>query len=544
MPKRILTLDDLYTFYSKRNHSTHFSAKNPNEQIVVQIEGKMLFDKSSSPTEGLCPVHLQACHTLDNINETYIATTSMEKALPSLSNRPILGYIYKDKNGEYQFRDHAMHLDEHGEIVYDEFPIGIIPESCNAYLEYDEEKGKTYVNVNGYIFEEYSHAAEILMREVECSVSVELNIRELSYDAKEKLLVLDDFYFNGICILGRWENGQKVEPGMVGSNIKLAEFQAKNNKTFSQENVLSMLEEINKKIDQLNINNSQRKEDENQVNKFNELLAKYNVTAEDVTFAYDNMSDEELETAFAEAFEENGEGETTPATENDGENSVDNTEEGQSVATEGDTTSVEDTATDTFTKTFELSHSDIRTALYALLAPFETSDNDYYDIEAVYDDHFIYRGWCNADHLYSQKYVKNGDNIAFDGDRVHMNAEYLTDNELAKLNEMRSNYAKFEEVSAKLAKYENEPKKMEILESSDYANVANSEAFTKLKEMQNHFDLTVDELRNKCDAILLEYAKKTTFSAKATEGKVPTLPITSGRKTVSTIGRYGHTFDD
>ena len=34
-----------------------------------------------------------------------------------------------------------------GEIVYDEFPVGIVPESCDAKLEYDEEKDKTYLQI-------------------------------------------------------------------------------------------------------------------------------------------------------------------------------------------------------------------------------------------------------------------------------------------------------------------------------------------------------------------------------------------------------------
>ncbi len=91
------------------------------------------------------------------------------------------------------FLQSNMHEDENGELVYDEYPIGIIPESCNAQLVYDEEKEKTYCEVDGYIFEEYSKAAEILEREGECFVSVELSIRELSYDAKSKYLNIKDF---------------------------------------------------------------------------------------------------------------------------------------------------------------------------------------------------------------------------------------------------------------------------------------------------------------------------------------------------------------
>ena len=48
---------------------------------------------------------------------------------------------------------------------------------------------------------------------------------------------------------------------------------------------------------------------------------------------------------------------------------------------------------------------------------------------------------------------------------------------------------------------------MEILNSSDYANISDQAEFAELKKQENHFDLTVDELKNKADAMLLQYAK-------------------------------------
>ena len=103
------------------------------------------------------------------------------------------------------------HVDEEDNIVYDEIPIGIIPESCGAKLEYDKEKEKTYCVVNGYVIEEYAPlAVEILEREEECPCSVELSVRELSYDSKEKVLNIDDFFFSGVTILGKTEDGEDV----------------------------------------------------------------------------------------------------------------------------------------------------------------------------------------------------------------------------------------------------------------------------------------------------------------------------------------------
>ena len=236
--KRLRYIEDLYDFYSnKYKRSTKFSAEKTGEPLVVQVHGRINYDESDKNKDGLLPVHLQSCHTDLNVNGSNIESSVMEAALPSFSNRPILGYIHKvttDENpeGQWEFYSHNMHEDENGDVVYDEYPIGIIPESCNAQLVYDEEKKKTFSEVDGYIFEEYSKAAEILQREEECSVSVELSIRALSYNAKDRYLDIEDFFFSGVTILGKTPEGNIVNPGMEKSNIKLADFSANNNSLF------------------------------------------------------------------------------------------------------------------------------------------------------------------------------------------------------------------------------------------------------------------------------------------------------------------------
>jgi len=89
---------------------------------------------------------------------------------------------------------------------------------------------------------------------------VELSIRELSYDADEKVLNLDDFYFSGVTILGVDEDGNTVNPGMEGSNITLAfsnegqsvlnldAFNAEHNSVFSNVRCVELLEELNKTL--------------------------------------------------------------------------------------------------------------------------------------------------------------------------------------------------------------------------------------------------------------------------------------------------------
>ena len=78
---------------------------------------------------------------------------------------------------------------------------------------------------------------------------------------------------------------------------------------------------------------------------------------------------------------------------------------------------------------------------------------------------------------------------------------------------MKADYAA---TSEKLAKYESEPTKLEILNSADYFNIANQDDFVALKQQENHFDLTIDELKAKADAMLLAYAKTGKLNFEAT----------------------------
>jgi len=161
--------------------------------------------------------------------------------------------------------------------------------------------------------------------------------------------------------------------------------------------------------------------------------------------------------------------------------------------------------------TFETSLSEIQWAISELVNnTYSESDNDYYSVE-VYEGskNVVMIGWCTG-RAYKQGYkVRNGV-YSLVGDRVSVKAVYVTADEEAELDRMRSNY---DAIESKLAKYESEPAKMEILNSSDYSNIADHADFAELKKTENHFDLTVDELKEKADAMLLAYAKsgKLTF---------------------------------
>lgn len=565
--KRLLYIEDLYDFYSnKYKRSTKFSAEKTGEPLVVQVHGRVNFDESNKNKDGLLPVHLQSCHTDLNVNGSNIESSVMEAALPSFSNRPILGYIHKvttDENpeGQWEFYSHNMHEDENGDVVYDEYPIGIIPESCNAQLVYDEEKKKTYCEVDGYIFEEYSKAAEILQREEECSVSVELSIRELSYDAKQKFLNIEDFWFSGVTILGKTPQGNEVKPGMTGSNIKLADFSSKNNSLF--EDYESKMVELQARIENLEtacFNKEQSssvrtlsREGGNKENmtKFEELLAKYNKTVEDVTFDYSELSDEELEAKFAEVFGEdnNADGDnsgddTTNEPSNDNEGDGENPTEPEGT-TDGDNEG-EGQNFENMTKTFEISHDDIRYALYNLLSSYEDADNEWYYITGVYDSYFVYESW-DGGKIYGQKYTKDNDNVSFDGERYNLHKEYLTDSEYAEIQDMRSNYSSVVEELNTYKSAEVFADKMTVFNDEAYSEYLDTDEFKALMSEDSVNKYSKEELSEKADATLGKLVKKNktfSFAGKTPQKKhVSRVAFNAEKETEDTYKPYGDLFD-
>jgi hypothetical protein len=359
-------------------------------------------------------------------------------------------------------------------------------------------------------------------------------------------LVIEDFYFSGVTILGKHPNGEDVAPGMVGSNIKLADFSAKNNSLFAdkyEQQMVEMQDKLDKLISCFNIDNS--KKGGISMNHFEELLAKYNKTVEDITFEYEGMSDEELNDKFAELFDEVGiesdEAELIDDTVTDTDE-PEEVDDGTDESESDETVETEVAEVETFTRTYELSHDDVRCALYNLLLPYEEADNTYYYISEVFDSYFVYETWCGGT-VYGQAYIKDEETVSFDGERYELFKELLTASEKAELEAMRSNYAA---ISERLKVYEDaeiEAKKVELLNADDYASVRDNEDFVKL--VDDHENISYEELQSKCDQIILDAVKSGKYSAV---GSVSEPVITSKKQFTNPTAkknkpsRYGKLF--
>lgn len=548
-----ISIDAFYDYLVNKGSNLKFSKDEFGGSFVaVGLEGSLSFNKDTDK-DGLVKAHLKAAHVGKNRNRSQITYSSMKKNLKSIKNRPILAYIHQlEIDGEQKnvFGWHAMHEGENGEIVYDEIPVGHVPTDAKPELVYDADKDKEYIETDAYLYEGYTKAPEILMdADGQCPVSVEIDVYDFSYDAKEKILNIDDFVFKGITILGYYEDGSIVEPAMEGANISLLNFNV-DKATFE--------------IDQ-----NSMKGGKDDMGLFEQLLEQYNVTAEDVTFEHDNLTDEELKAKFEEMF---GNAEADPTPESNFEDDPESGDEGaegddpegeaepeepetdpESEADEGEDGAQDDDepvkkidnsiAYSVNGKEFAVSLNDKIYALSTLVNDaYSEADNTYYNV-IVYDKELVMVDiWAGS--AYRQSYSERAGVFSLKGDRIPVHAIYVTDTEEAEIENMRSKYSVMSDELAKYQQAEEDSRKEAIINSEDWNDISGSAEFAEIKAKASEY--SADEIQAKCDALLLSYAKsnsKKTHVAKDTnQHKFSLFRVPEG-KSADSNKRYGNLFD-
>ena len=479
--KMILTVDDLLRFCEEQQFQK-FSSKESGYRLAVKIPTTFeVEDTVDENHRGMMKIKIRIFHTGVNRNMSHVSKEAATKAMNTIADRPVLAAIHQLDSGEWDFEGHEMEVvtDENGneELRYIESQVGSFSSEPAFWETVD---GKEFVCAYAYLSREYTKACEIIERKQGTKNSCELFIDELAYNGKEKYLDLIDFYVNASTLLGSRKDGTEIQEGMQGSRADIADFSTENNsiKFNKDEKLIELLETLNNTLS--NFNKYQSKEGGNETDMFEKLLEKYGKTSEDITFEYEGMTDEELEQKFAEMFEDDNSGEDgsgEPSNDGDGEGSGEGVEQFEKMV-----------------RSYEISHEDVRYALYQLLGSFEESDNEWYFINSVYDTYFTYEN-LSGDKIYGQAYTKDGDNVAFDGERYNLHRELLTDSEYAELQSIRSNYSALKEFKETVEKNELNTQKEAILNSEKYSVIATknekgeyeNEAFAKLvSEIDNY----------------------------------------------------------
>ena len=349
-----------------------------------------------------------------------------------------------------------------------------MPET-NDY-HYEERDGKTYVGCRGYLWKEYlNDGLEILENNSSKSVSMEIVVNDGNWNNEINAYEITDYKYLGITVLG-----DDITPAMQGAKMEVVNFSIDNKEFFAK------VEQLNKELKQSLFEGGEGVEDK----KFEEYVVE---TTEETT-------EEFIET-------------TEESTEDVEETTVDTSEETEETTEEfneevAETT--EEEVEEKFTKVFELSHDDIRSKLYGLLYEVEEEDDDWYYINEVFDNYFIYSGYKK---IYKQGYIKTDVDVAFEGERVEMFIEYLTAEELEELNNMRNNYSLILSENEELKSFKSDVlaqhKASEVEEVfRKYSTLLDAADFEDLKE--NAINMEIAELEKELSFRLVQ--KKFDFS--------------------------------
>lgn len=308
------------------------------------------------------------------------------------------------------------------------------------------------------------------------------------------------------------DTGKEINEGMENARLDIADFSAESNCSFSKDDLIEEITQaVMNRLD--NHNNDQRKE-ECGLSDFKEEV----VNVESVDNEIEDKAAEEETPEVVEEFETEEEAtvdneEVSEEADGDEGDVVEEEEEFEENTEEDDKKNFSING-----MTFEISLSEIQNALFELVNnTYAESDNDYYMVEVYEGSKTVVMSGMFTGHSFRQNYKVRGGVYSLTGDRVSVKAVYVTPDEESELDKMRSNYSA---ISEKLAKYESEPEKMSILNSNDYIGISDENDFKEFKKQENHFDMSVDDVKSKADAMLLQYAKSGRLNfAKSEEPK-------------------------
>lgn len=503
MSKQILTLEDLVQF-CKNQKIKRFDANEFGKQICVKVNNIATFEEESDVSnDGFMHLLFKVCHAGENRNYSNISKENLEKYKDTIKYRPVLASIITspDDSSVLDFNSHDIEIDDNGNPIYIEKQVGCFT-ADEPFLQYDEQNDKTYLMAHAVIPEEYTASADIIRRKGGTKVSCEIAIDTMNYNEDTGILDIIDFSFLGCCLLG-----DHVTEGMAGARAdieSIADFSAENNSVTANaefnNTLVETLKKLNETLDKFNNKSPDEKGGEDAMNKFEELLELYGLEESEIEFEVEGLSDEDLEAAFTEAF---GDAEEFKKKKKCSEENSEGDDDFAGCGKKKKRCSVNAEAG---TVEFEMSHDDVRMALYSLLES-SWDENSYSWICEVYDNYFVYQKetYSNSGYksnYYKQNYSKNNDNVELSGDAVEVFSTFVTESEKTALEMMRTQYDGLKKFHDETIAAQEQAKKDAILNDEKYSEIADTEQFAELKKDAAKF--SVEELETKAKLIFAD----------------------------------------
>lgn len=169
-------------------------------------------------------VSIDVMHTGANLNKTSFTKDAINKAVPTIRNTPILGYVVDELDEEdkdFKGHEHELRItDKDVKYVYAGQAYGVIPESCNPrWIVKDDGTGieREYLRVDGLIWTKFSDPVDIFTRDGTKNHSVELTDMACGPADKNGNVPVGSFKFDGCCILSTTD--PSIKPAMTGSCV-------------------------------------------------------------------------------------------------------------------------------------------------------------------------------------------------------------------------------------------------------------------------------------------------------------------------------------
>lgn len=169
-------------------------------------------------------VSIDVMHTGANLNKTSFTKDAINKAVPTICNTPILGYVVDELDEEdkdFKGHEHELRItDKDVKYVYAGQAYGVIPESCNPrWIVKDDGTGieREYLRVDGLIWTKFSDPVDIFTRDGTKNHSVELTDMVCGPADKNGNVPVGSFKFDGCCILSTTD--PSIKPAMTGSCV-------------------------------------------------------------------------------------------------------------------------------------------------------------------------------------------------------------------------------------------------------------------------------------------------------------------------------------
>lgn len=360
-------------------------------------------------------VSIDVMHTGANLNKTSFTKDAINKAVPTIRNTPILGYVVDELDEEdkdFKGHEHELRItNKDVKYVYAGQAYGVIPESCNPrWIVKDDGTGieREYLRVDGLIWTKFSDPVDIFTRDGTKNHSVELTDMACGPADKNGNVPVGSFKFDGCCILSTTD--PSIKPAMTGSCVTA---------NFSVEDITAQIRDrlyeyqaIQQNYTAQNDNPSDEEKGDTtpmNENEKNPAMTK-NAVAEGA------VENSEIETPAAENTATETESEAAPAENDASEEGAENatTEvpaENTAPAEEG-----ESAASSEFTLTTEQLLNEISGALGAYKIPSSWDPENMvprYWMNDVQGDEVIVID-CTTYNLMGIPYSMNGDNVVLD----------------------------------------------------------------------------------------------------------------------------------